>query len=110
MSSPFIGAYGPWACGNHTFGPFLHRTILFFNIELYECPPLPPFSLSTHTHTQILTLSSVTLANIFSHSVGCLFVLLTVSLTVQKCFLIFGYFLKYGMLHKFAYHLARGPC
>ena len=53
MSSPFIGAYGPCACGNHTFGPFLHRTILFFNIELYEFPPLPPFSLSTHTHTNL---------------------------------------------------------
>ena len=71
---------------------FFTKLFYFFNIELYEFCPLPRVFLSTHTdthtHTHILTLSGVKLANVFSHSVGCHFVLLMACLTLQKHFII----------------------
>ena len=48
--------------------------LLFFNIELYYCLYI----------LEINALSISLFANIFSHSVGCLFILFMVSFAVQK--------------------------
>ena len=57
------------------FGPFLKSGCLFFLI--LSCMR-PLYILDSNP------LSDISYANIFSHSVGCLLVLLTVSFTVQK--------------------------
>ena len=51
------------------FCPFLNQAVCFCDIELYEL------------FTYFVVIS---FANIFSHSVGCLFILLMVSFAVQK--------------------------
>ena len=55
--------------------PFFKPVVCFFNVELYEFFIYFGINLSDTSH-----------ANIFSHSVCCLFILLVVSLTVQKLF------------------------
>ena len=60
----------------HVFCPFLHWIICFSGVEFGE------FFMDLDTSP----LSDMSFANIFSHSVGCLLVLLIVSFAVQKLF------------------------
>ena len=61
----------------HAFCPFLHWIICFLGVEFEKL--FIDFGYS---------LSNVPFANIFSHSVGCLLVLLIVSFIVQKLFIL----------------------
>ena len=54
------------------FCPFFHCVVGFFAVELYKLL------------VEINPLSVTSFANIFSHSVGCLFILFRVSFAVQK--------------------------
>ena len=56
------------------FCPFFHWTVWFFVLELYE--------LFVFFGNQALLVTSF--ANIFSHSIGCLFFFLIVSFAMQK--------------------------
>ena len=81
MLNIFTCAFWPSACllwGN------VYLDFLLIFIELFDS-----LLLSQMSHLYILEinpLSVASLANIFSHSVGCLFTLLTVSFAVQKLF------------------------
>ena len=56
------------------FCPFFNWIVCFLDIESYELFNILDINL----------LSDISFANIFSHSIGCLFMLLLVSFTVQK--------------------------
>ena len=64
--------------------------VFFGEVSLYVCCPFFDVIICfvcvefEEFFIDISPLSVVSFANIFSHSVGCLFVLLTVSLAVQK--------------------------
>ena len=58
---------------------FRYSVLLFFNIELYEL----------FVYFGINPFSVTLFANIFSYSVGCLFVLFMVSFVVQKLLSLF---------------------
>ena len=58
---------------------FRYSVLLFFNIELYEL----------FVYFGINPFSVALFANIFSYSVGCLFVLFMVSFVVQKLLSLF---------------------
>ena len=62
----------------HDFCPFLHWIICFLGVEFDK------FFIDFGTNP----LSHMSFANIFSHSVGCLLVLLIVSFAVQKVFIL----------------------
>ena len=63
------------------FCPFLNQVICFFNVELRIC-------LCSLDINPVLVLS---FANIFSHPVGCLFILSMISFAVQKFLSLFRF-------------------
>ena len=89
MLSTFSCTYWPsvcllWKMSIQILCPFFDWIICIFAIEL----------MSSLYNLNINPLSDICFANIFSHSVGCLFILWMVSFAVQKLFIFFknGYF------------------
>ena len=62
------------------FCPFINQVVCFFDVGLYELF----IYIYIYFFLVLTVLSVISFANIFSHSVGCLFVLLMVSFAMQK--------------------------
>ena len=60
------------------FCPFFNQVVCFFDVELLSCLCM----------LDINPISVISFANIFSHSIGCLFVLSVVSFVVQQLLIL----------------------
>ena len=71
-----------WKMSIQVFCPFFHHVVCFSHVELYELFIL-----------DINPLWVTSLANLFSHSVGCFFILSMVSFAVKKLLSLIRYHL-----------------